>query len=278
MILLAFNIQQELNESKFGEALRWLPTQEHDRILRFKFNNDRRLALASQLLKRYVFVHYYGMTMHSLQFVTEQQGGKPKLLGFDDQYDFNVSHQGDWVILMATHQSSQKVGIDIVSTDSISSMSSNDLIDTFSPQLAPKEIAMLKTHEHPIEAFYAIWALKESYVKATGIGLYMDLHSLCFQNNVIDKKKEKQGEEKRQEQQEEWQFELYWLDHKSICSICYSTSTTIKDLSSHGSNSSNTHWQNSPNPTTQLIGDPCPKILQHPFKLVTYSDLVSILS
>ena len=111
MILLAFNIRQELNESKvnlypiintthfvclfvmaasmlitlpktqFEEAISWLETQEErDRILRFKFEKDRRLALASQLLRRYVFVRYYGMTWNSLKFVQEQKGGKPKLL------------------------------------------------------------------------------------------------------------------------------------------------------------------------------------------------------
>ncbi|KAG2222795.1 hypothetical protein INT45_011605 [Circinella minor] len=135
MILLAFNIRQELNETKFNEAISWLETkEERERILRFKFENDRRLALASQLLRRYVFVRYYGMTLNSLEFVQEQKGGKPKLLGFNNLYDFNVSHQGDWVILIATNQFNQKVGIDIVTTDSMSSMSSNTLINTFTPQ------------------------------------------------------------------------------------------------------------------------------------------------
>ena len=46
-----------------------------------------------------------------------------------------MSHQGDWVILMATDQSNQKVGIDIVTTDSMASMSPNTLIHTFAPQV-----------------------------------------------------------------------------------------------------------------------------------------------
>ena len=47
---------------------------------------------------------------------------------------------------------------------------------------------MLQNHACPIEAFYALWALKESYIKALGIGLYMDLNHLCFQNDTMNNK------------------------------------------------------------------------------------------
>ncbi|KAI9491317.1 4'-phosphopantetheinyl transferase superfamily [Zychaea mexicana] len=228
--------------------------------MRFKFENDRRLALASRLLRRYAFVRYYGMTWGSLRFVQAQKGGKPKLEGFEDCFDFNVSHQGDWVILVATDQRGCQVGIDAVCTDSMpSSMTATALVDTFAPQLAPKELDMLRSHPHPIEAFYALWALKESYVKALGIGLYMDLHNVCFRNKA-DKIELITGQEKRGRTQdvEPWQFQLHWLDNRTMSAVC---------CSKKNKNNDNTQ-------TTQLIGDSAPT-MPHPFVTVTFADLVA---
>ncbi|KAI8137013.1 4'-phosphopantetheinyl transferase superfamily [Fennellomyces sp. T-0311] len=241
MILLALNVRQVFTESsQFVEALGWLQTSDHDKVMRHKFENDRRLALASQLLRRYAFVNYYGMTWDELEFGQAQQGGKPTLLRHDG-YDFNVSHHGDWVTLVATDQGHQ-VGIDVVCTDSIPSMSADDIIDGFAPQLAQEEYAMLKADPHPTEAFYAIWALKESYVKARGIGLYMELDQLQFRND--QSKIELVG-------QPEWHFRLNWLDDKTLCAVCASS----KQLGAG-----------------QLIGDSAPT-MQHPFTLVTFSDV-----
>lgn len=57
-------------------------------------------------------------------------------------------------------------------------------------QLSPQEQHMLRHHPHPLEAFYGIWALKESYTKAIGVGLYHELNQLNFYNSKeVSKKK-----------------------------------------------------------------------------------------
>lgn len=66
---------------QFDQALAMLPDAEsRAAVMRYKFDNDRQLALASQLLRRYVFAKYYGFEWDTIRFGSMTKGGKPVLL------------------------------------------------------------------------------------------------------------------------------------------------------------------------------------------------------
>ncbi|KAI9321830.1 4'-phosphopantetheinyl transferase superfamily [Dichotomocladium elegans] len=215
LILLAFDTRHAFKGSQFDEALALLPSQkDRDAVLRFKYDNDRHLALGSQLLRRFVFSHYYGMQWNSLCFGYPTPGGKPNT---DEYYDFNISHHGHWVILGATNQRGYSVGVDVVSIDVPHDLSVPDFIRCFDPQLSPGEKQLLRTHSHPLEAFYTLWGLKESYTKAIGVGIYHKLDTLSFSNTPEGIIKMTNGDKECSS----WKFHLEWLDEKSLAIICY---------------------------------------------------------
>ncbi|RCH94033.1 hypothetical protein CU098_009471, partial [Rhizopus stolonifer] len=80
---------------QFQEALSWLPVDERPSVMRFKFDRDRHLALASRLIRRYYFSRLLNRHWSDLEF-TILPGGKPSLKGCS--LDFNLSHESHWVI------------------------------------------------------------------------------------------------------------------------------------------------------------------------------------
>ena len=66
---------------QFDQALALVPDVEsRAAVMRYKFDQDRQLALASQLLRRYVFAKYYGFEWDKIRFGSITKGGKPVLL------------------------------------------------------------------------------------------------------------------------------------------------------------------------------------------------------
>lgn len=91
---------------------------------------------------------------------------KPFLTDFPGLY-FNVSHSGGWVVCAL---SDCEVGVDI--------QEERKLHTSLLRKLHPSEQTMLETL--PDEAFFDLWALKESFCKCTGEGLLRPLRESCF--------------------------------------------------------------------------------------------------
>ncbi|KAJ2656277.1 hypothetical protein IWW48_005107 [Coemansia sp. RSA 1200] len=109
----------------------------------------------------------------------EENGPKPCLsstakLLFPHINDFNISHDGEWVL--ATVASDGCVGIDVARVYCPEHMADIEYISEFSLQA----MDYLQMHsQHRIMDFYRIWTAKEAYVKATGAGIAsVDLRSI----------------------------------------------------------------------------------------------------
>lgn len=132
---------------------------------RFRFPKDRRLCLGAELLLRYV------LRVHGAEFPNEfvyGPQGKPQLP--DDSLQFSLSHSGDWVICAA---GSCAVGCDI---EKIAPVDLRVADRFFSPDEAA-DIAAQPTPEAQAELFYRYWVLKESFIKATGLGMNLPLNA-----------------------------------------------------------------------------------------------------
>lgn len=144
--------------------------------------------------------------------------------------DFNVSHHGDWVVLAAC--SNGKIGIDVTTRD-IPSGSIQDFINCFSSQLAEDEIQVLSKIEdmrRKLWLFFEIWCLKESYIKALGVGLHKDLKYVNFvssKNDLTALRKVQVHDLEAPGNDMSYNFHLSYLDSQHPVAIC--TNTNLSD-------------------------------------------------
>ena len=111
--------------------------------------------------------------------------GKPVLakdsLNPYPNFNFNISHQGDYAVLAA--ESELQVGIDIMKTSFPGRGSIPEFFHIMKRKFTNEEwetIRSFKDEWTQLDTFYRNWALKESFIKAIGVGLGFELQWLEF--------------------------------------------------------------------------------------------------
>ena len=115
----------------------------------------------------YVLKRLFPKVEHPLE-IAVAQGGKPYLANYPDIY-FNLSHSGEWAVCAI---SESPVGVDIQHCDE----GRRDVASRFFHREEIRYLDGLPQFRRD-EGFYRLWALKESFVKATGRGLDLPLRS-----------------------------------------------------------------------------------------------------
>ncbi|KAK8061394.1 phosphopantetheinyl transferase protein [Apiospora phragmitis] len=195
-------------EQAAPRALAILTPEERAGVLKYFFVRDAKMSLASHLLKHYVLARTLGIPWSATK-LTRDVNKKPVYVrdGDDGQQPcrFNVSHQAGLVALVASavEKADVDVGVDIVC---VSERRDRDLrmvrdegwdyfVDMHSDVFGRGETAYLKSREFAAAAsaasgagmgasttsekvadaklrrFYALWCLREAYVKMTGEAL-----------------------------------------------------------------------------------------------------------
>lgn len=144
-----------------------LRPDELTRANRFVRHRDRNRSLAGRVMLRKLLSLYTGLPASSLIFAT-QAFGKPFIAGppAGASISFNVSYSNDSIVCVVGRYA--KIGIDI--EDSAPDLDFTSIARQF---FSPEEQSWINDHARNDrkQAFYAIWTLKEAYVKATGKGL-----------------------------------------------------------------------------------------------------------
>ncbi len=155
------------------EALLSGPEQVQHR--RFFFEVDRDRYLLTRALVRCVLGEYTGAPPETLQFKTNAWG-KPALQASaaTARLAFNVSHTTGLVALVVTE--GQPVGLDIEDTRRTAPLG---VAHRFFSAHERAALAALPARLQP-RRFWELWTLKESYVKALGMGLHQALDSFGF--------------------------------------------------------------------------------------------------
>jgi len=96
--------------------------------------------------------------------------GKPFLA--DEELEFNVSHSRDRLLIAVT--AGRTVGVDIEFRRNGINMDA--IADRW---FAPEEREFFQALEKPEQGFFDIWAKKEAYVKALGMGIFKELHAFA---------------------------------------------------------------------------------------------------
>ncbi|CEM23170.1 unnamed protein product [Vitrella brassicaformis CCMP3155] len=158
-----------------------LPQSEIDQIYRFRFDADRRMALASRVLARHVIADEGGSDTDMLAIDIERSkkaGNRPiwKPSSPKDRFiHFNVSHDKDVVVLAASRQ---LVGIDVMRIATTKEdRPLRDFFDSLRGSFSALEwryITQPAGERDQLERFMELWTMKEAYVKAIATGLYVE--------------------------------------------------------------------------------------------------------
>lgn len=171
---------------EFQVLLDILPSDIQIKVMKHKALNDQKLSLISALMQRAMIREAFSCTdcdytikrtSHNKPFVASE---KFPIL----HWNYNVSHHGSYVTIMSDRF--RPIGIDVMKRTVRKSWKGDatSYINQFSRQLTFTELKdCTTTHSHDWEKythFFVIWCLKESYIKAVGKGLYMDLLTISF--------------------------------------------------------------------------------------------------
>ncbi|KAF5512209.1 4'-phosphopantetheinyl transferase NpgA [Colletotrichum aenigma] len=203
-------------EQAASRALALLSADERKAVLKYYHVRDAKLSLGSHLLKRYAISRFCGVPWPSANTVRNEKT-KPVFRTADgsEPLSFNVSHQAGLVALFSVHgydavNGPVDVGVDIVCTSERRSRDHSMLrsegwprfVDVHADVLSPAEASFLKwqvlsaippglkpgasaedSMDFKLRCFYALWCLREAYVKMTGEALLAEwLGDLQFKN------------------------------------------------------------------------------------------------
>jgi len=164
MILTFFELHK-ITDEVFDVWLKKLPKFRQDKVMRYRFRNDRVRSLCAYLL----LCVGLGRIVENFSY---NEHGKPALM--DDDLQINFSHAKSAVV---AGFSKHPIGVDV------------EFIREKYPKIVCKrvftdaEIQQIETAKNPTLMFFKFWTLKESFVKCLGQGLSFPLKTVEFQLN-----------------------------------------------------------------------------------------------
>lgn len=173
----AADVEELKDDAVFIKYCQTVSMERRKKIDQFLFQKDKLLSLAAELLLgealRREGIHswkvYYG------------DNGKPYI----DNLYFNLSHSGEQVMCAV---SEYEVGCDVEKVTDIDL----EIARHFFYGTEYDRIMEQTTVQEQREMFFRLWTLKESFMKATGLGMQLPLDA--FRIDISDRK-EQQGKE-----------------------------------------------------------------------------------
>lgn len=202
---------EQVPEALFAYYVRLLPAEEQARGQRYYFEKDRRLYLLARVLLRTILSGYQTAAFAAWQF-QEDVHGKPSLVPKPGLAPlcFNLSHTDGLVACAVTLE--RLVGVDVEHHGRL------DLgMALARSYFAPAEVAHLDmlSPEQQQRTLFALWTLKESYLKARGLGLSLPLDACTF---TLDSHRIALASSLEDEPRQ-WQFACHYPTSRHILSV-----------------------------------------------------------
>lgn len=224
----AFDFQSwQPTESQWLLASSCVQEEEKLRVGKYVFKRDAKASLIGRLLIR-KFVCIHSNLKYNEIFLKRDDRGKPFIEHeeFGRKLTFNVSHHGRWVILVG-NTNGLNIGTDIMATRYKGGKNLNDFFRLMYRHFSDSEWNTIKNtstdEEVKMFLFNRFWALKESYVKAIGIGIVVDLRKIEFRLNTKHLNSDSFVENTELYvdgvKQQEWSFQEILLDSDHIVAI-----------------------------------------------------------
>ncbi|XP_066442370.1 L-aminoadipate-semialdehyde dehydrogenase-phosphopantetheinyl transferase [Eleutherodactylus coqui] len=214
---------------------RCVQPEEKQRIAQFMFTRDAKAAMAGRLLIRKLIAEKLLIPWDKIQ-LDRTAKGKPFLVSgippHLPNFNFNVSHQGDFAVLAAEPE--LQVGVDIMKTNRPGSGSTEEFFRIMHRQFTQREWHSIKSMGSDwaqLDMFYRHWALKESFIKAIGVGLGFNLQRIEFEVLPLHMEPGKvytQTKMLLDEEVENWSFEEMLLDEKHHVAVALGGTDTNK--------------------------------------------------
>jgi 4'-phosphopantetheinyl transferase len=154
-----------------------LSDQEREQEAGFRFENDRVRHRVTRASVRTVLSKYVTVRPEDWCF-SENAYGRPAIANEMPEarsISFNVAHAGMVIVLAITKTA--KMGVDIERIEG-----KGELIDVADRYFSKREVASLRAlpKGQQLRRFFEYWTLKESYIKARGLGLSLPLDQFSF--------------------------------------------------------------------------------------------------
>lgn len=159
--LFAVNVTPLCDDLLFREALECVTNSRKEKISRLKFREDKNLSLGAGLLLEYA-LKQAGKPKNEIIIA---ENGKPYLK--DNGLFFSLSHSKN---LALCGIAPFEIGCDIEFCDNVNT----DIAKRF---FTEKEYTDIISSPDEKQKFYRYWTLKESFMKATGLGMKLPLNS-----------------------------------------------------------------------------------------------------
>ncbi|MFS1862000.1 4'-phosphopantetheinyl transferase family protein [Vibrio lentus] len=158
-----------------------LTTDEIAKVERYRMPSSQIQALYVRNYLRKVLSSYSDLMLEAWRFEYGEKG-KPRLIEkqqIETGLNFNISHSKEHLLIAVCQRQGKllQLGVDIEharSSTNIDSIMKHYFSDTELTDL------LELSKEEQRERFFDLWALKESYIKATGKGLATSLRSFSF--------------------------------------------------------------------------------------------------
>lgn len=154
-----------------------LSPDERKKRDRFRFPKDQHQCLVTRALTRTVLSRYVDVPPEAWQFVTNDYG-RPEISTprFASWLKFNLSHTNGLVVMLVARD--REIGVDVENRKR-----NGELLAVADRYFSPLEVKALHALplEEQLERFFMVWTLKESYIKARGMGLSIPLAQFAFE-------------------------------------------------------------------------------------------------
>lgn len=196
------------------EKVALLSPEEQARLWRFVFQRDRRRYLMTRLLVRRVLSRYAPIAPVDWIFERNEYG-RPRIAndGLAYRLNFNVTHSEGLILVAITRN--RTVGVD---AEKFVTGAPLEVADDF---FSSSEVQAL--HSLPeldkSRRFWELWTLKESYIKARGMGLSIPLD--CFSFDFLDETLVKlRFDEGLDDCSTRWSFFQFNINSTHLISLC----------------------------------------------------------
>ncbi len=164
--------------SAFAKALPLLSEDEKIQFDRYAFEKDKNLYLLARYILRTTLSKYFKKISPAEWEFKFNPFGRPFIANKNrpENLHFNISHS-DGVVVCA-FANTEDVGVDIESSKR--ECSYLELAERYFSKLEFEKLKSNAESEIPRE-FFKFWTLKESYIKARGMGLQLPLDQFAFQ-------------------------------------------------------------------------------------------------
>ncbi|MGG0537718.1 4'-phosphopantetheinyl transferase family protein [Priestia aryabhattai] len=166
----AYSVPSYIDQSTLRNLLKFVCLNKQARINKFISPKDSYRTLIGDIAVRVLACEKFRISNQEI-FYKYNKYGKP-YLQIDPSFHFNISHSGDWVVVVS---SSEEVGIDIERIQKINF----DIAEKYFTISEYNDLLSCR-EENRIKYFFDLWTLKESYVKLLGKGLSIPLNSFTI--------------------------------------------------------------------------------------------------